>query len=138
MNPRKWIKNRGIQRERIQTRERKYKISKANYIKKTSNNERKNRRNLLNYKTKLKRCSRDRLNKSDKMRNEQYRNHETLRLTKKIRTSIPVKRNKTLVKKKRSELCHNFKRIGTKIIISDIYETRKTIVHKELSRRFTS
>ena len=57
------------------------------------------------------------------MRNEQYENNETVRMTKELRTSIPNKRNKTLVKKKRSRLRHSSKRIKIKIIVLNIHET---------------
>ena len=71
------------------------------------------------------------------MKNKQYRDHETFKLIKRIRTDISVKENRTLVKKKRSELYYNSKRIETKIIISNIYETRETTIYKRLSRRVT-
>ena len=58
-------------------------------------------------------------------------------MTKEIRTSILIKRNEILDKKKRSKLRHNIKRIEIKIIISNIHETRETIIYKRLSRRFT-
>ena len=54
-------------------------------------------------------------------------------MTKEIRTDILIKENKTLDKKKKNELRHNLKRIETKIIIFNIYETRETIIYKRLS-----
>ena len=72
------------------------------------------------------------------MKNEQRRNNRTFELTKKIRTSISIKENEILNKKKRNRLRHNSKETRIKIIVSNIYETRKTIIHKKLSRRFTS
>ena len=68
------------------------------------------------------------------MKNEQRKNNRTFGLTRKIRTSILIKENETLNKKKRSELRHNSKEIRIEIIVFNIYETRETIVYKELSR----
>ena len=70
MNSRKQIRNREIQQKRIQTRERKHKTSRTNHTKKTLNSKRRNKRNLLNYKIELGRHPENRLNRSDKMRNE--------------------------------------------------------------------
>ena len=72
------------------------------------------------------------------MRNEQRKNNRTFKLTRRIRISILIKENETFNKKKRNELRYNSKEIRIKIIISNIYETRETIVYKELPRRFTS
>ena len=56
------------------------------------------------------------------MRNEQYKDYETLRLTKEIWTSISIKENRTLDEKKRSRPRNNLKRIRIKVIISNTYE----------------
>ena len=58
-------------------------------------------------------------------------------MTKEIRIDILIKRDETLNKKKRNKLCHNFKRIRTKILVLNINKTRKTIIYKRLSRRLT-
>ena len=71
------------------------------------------------------------------MRNEQRRDNKTSELIKKVRTSISIKENETLDKKKRSGLRYNSERTRTEIIVLDTYETRKTIVYKRLLRRFT-
>ena len=71
------------------------------------------------------------------MKNKQYNNNETLEMTKRLRTDISIKEDKIFDKKKRSKLCHNFKRIRTKILTFNIYKIRETIIHKRLSRRFT-
>ena len=57
-------------------------------------------------------------------------------MTKEIRISISVKRRKTFIKKKRSKLCYNLKRIRIKILISNIYKIRRTTIYKRISRRF--
>ena len=82
----------------------------------------------------MRRRSRSRLNRPDKMRNKQSRNNETLEMIKKIRTSILIKKNGTLDKKKRGELRYNSKRTRIKIITSNIHETRETTIHKKLPR----
>ena len=101
------------------------------------NNEWGNKRDILDYETELGRHSRGGLNRSDKMRNKQYKNNRTLKMIKEVRTGIPIKRNKTLDKKKRNELRYNLKRIRIKIITSNIYKTREIIIHKRLPRRLT-
>ena len=58
-------------------------------------------------------------------------------MTRRIRISILIKENEILNKKKRSELRYNSKEIRIEIMVSDIYETRETIIYKELPRRFT-
>ena len=58
-------------------------------------------------------------------------------MTKEIRTSISVRENRTFIKKKRSELRYNSKRIKIKTLILNIYKTRETTIYKELSRRLT-
>ena len=86
------------------------------------------------------------------MKNEQHKNDETLEMIKEIRTSILIKKDDILEmikeirtsilikkddildKKKRSKLRYNSKRIETKIIIFNIYETRKVTIYKRLSR----
>ena len=122
MDLRERIKNRGIQQKRTQIRRRKYKTLRTNYTRKTTNDERQNRRNLLNYQTKLRRCSRSGLDRLDKMRNKQHENDGAIRLTKRIWIGILIKENEILVKKKRSRLCHKSKEIRIKIIISNIYK----------------
>ena len=77
------------------------------------------------------------LSEPDKMRNKQHRNYGTLEMIKRIRTSVSIKENNTLNKKKRSKSRHNLERIRTKIITSNIYEIRKTTIYKRLSRRST-
>ena len=72
------------------------------------------------------------------MGNKQHDNDGTFRITKEVQTSILIKRNETFSKKKRSELRHNPKITRTKILISNTYKTRKTIIYKGLSRRLTS
>ena len=69
------------------------------------------------------------------MENNQYGNNETTKLTRELRTSISVKRNRVLVEKRRSRLFHNSERTRIKTIVSNIYETRETTVYKELPRR---
>ena len=69
------------------------------------------------------------------MGNEQYRDHETLRLVKRIWISILIKENKTFNKKEKNELYDNSKKTRIKIVVSDTYETREIIVYKRLSRR---
>ena len=123
MNLRKQIRNREIQREKTQTKRRKYKILKTNHTRKTLDNKRRNKENLLNYQTKLGRRSRSGLNGSNKMRNKQYKNYRTFRLTERIRTSISIERNKILDEKRRSGLRNHSKRTRTKIIVVDIHET---------------
>ena len=49
MNSKEWIKDRGIQQERTQTKKRKYKTLEINDVRKTTNNKWRDRRNLLNY-----------------------------------------------------------------------------------------
>ena len=71
------------------------------------------------------------------MGNEQYGNNGTTGLTKRIRTDIPIKENRTPVKKRRSRPCHKPKETGTETITSDIHKTRRTTVYKELPRRLT-
>ena len=58
-------------------------------------------------------------------------------MTEKIRTSISNKKNKTFIKKKKSESCYNSKRTKTEILTLNIYKTRETTIYKELFRRFT-
>ena len=58
-------------------------------------------------------------------------------MIKEIRTNILIKKNKTFDKKKENKLRHNSKRIRTKIITSNTYKTRETIIYKKLSRQFT-
>ena len=58
-------------------------------------------------------------------------------MIKEVRTSILIKKNGILDEKRRSESRHNSEEIRTKTIISNIYETRKTIVYKRLPQRFT-
>ena len=70
------------------------------------------------------------------MKNEQHKDNRTFKLIKKVRISISIKKNEILDKKKRDELRYNFKEIRIEIIIFNIYEVRKTTVHKKLSRRF--
>ena len=72
------------------------------------------------------------------MRNEQYKNDRTFELIKEVRTDILIKRNKAFNKKKRSGPRHNLKGTRIKTITLDIYEIRKTIIHKKLPRRLTS
>ena len=57
-------------------------------------------------------------------------------MTKEIRTGISIKRKETLIKKKRSELCHSPERIRTKTFIFNTYKTRETTIYKRISRRF--
>ena len=71
------------------------------------------------------------------MRFEQYENDETIELTIEIRTSISIKENRILVKKKRSESRYKLKEVRIEIIISNIHEIWETTVYKELPRRFT-
>ena len=54
---------------------------------------------------------------------KQYGNDGTTELTKGIRTGILTKENRTLVKKKRSELCYKSKEVKTEIITPDTHET---------------
>ena len=68
------------------------------------------------------------------MRSKQYKNNETLEMIREIRTNILIKEDETLDKKKRSKSRHNLKRIRTKIITSNIHETRETVIYKRLSR----
>ena len=107
-------------------------------MRRTPNNKRGNKKNVLNYETKLRRHSRDELSKSDKIRNKKHDDNRTLEMIKEIRTSISIKKNRTLVKKRKSKLCYNSKRIRTKVITLNTYKTRETTIYKELSRRFTS
>ena len=72
------------------------------------------------------------------MRNKQHNNNETLEMTKEIRISISIKRNRIPDQERRSKLYYNFKRIRTKILIFNTYKIRKTIIYKRLSRRLTS
>ena len=72
------------------------------------------------------------------MKKKQRKDYETLKLTKKMRTDILIKENRTFNKKKRSGLRYNSKETRTKIVISNIHETWETIVYKRLSRRSTS
>ena len=58
-------------------------------------------------------------------------------MIKEIRTSILIKRNETLNKKKRSKLRYNSEITRIKILISNTYKTRETTIHKELSRQIT-
>ena len=67
------------------------------------------------------------------MRNKQYNNNETFKIIERIRTSISIKENEILNKKKRSKLCHNFKRIRTQILVFNIYKIREIIIYKRLS-----
>ena len=58
-------------------------------------------------------------------------------MTKRVRAGISIKEDGILNKKRESKLYHNSKRIRTKILVSNIYKTRETIIYKRLSRRFT-
>ena len=69
------------------------------------------------------------------MRNKQYKNNEILEVTKRIRTSLSIRKNEILTKKKRDKLRHKSKKTETEIIISSTYETRETTIHKRLPRR---
>ena len=86
----------------------------------------------------MRRRFKSKLNRLNKIKNEQRKNNRTFELTKEIRTSILIKENETLDKKKRNRLRHNSKETRTEIIVSNIYEIRKTTIYKRLSRRFTS
>ena len=72
------------------------------------------------------------------MRNEQHGKYGAPELAERVRVSISIKRNRTLDKKRRSELRYNTKETETEIIISNTYKTRETIIYKRLSRRSTS
>ena len=91
----------------------------------------------MSHEIKLERRFKGRLDKSDEMRNKQYENSKTLGVVRKIRTDLSIKKNKTLIKKKRNRSRYKSKEVRIKIIVSDIYETRETIIYKELSRRPT-
>ena len=71
----------------------------------------------------MRRRFRSELNRSDKIKNKQHKNNETFELIKRIQTSILIKENETLNKKRRNESHHNSKRTRTEIITSNIYET---------------
>ena len=71
------------------------------------------------------------------MGNKQYKNDETLKMIKRIRTDILIKEDETSRKKRENRLRHNSKRIRVKIIISDTHKIERTIIHKRLSRRST-
>ena len=137
MDPRKWTRNREIKFWRTQIRGRKHQNLRVYNTKRTPNEKRENKENVLSHETKLECCPRNRLSKSDKMRNKQYSNNKTLRITKEIRTSISVKENKTFIKKRESKLRYSSKRIEIKTFILNIYKTRETTIYKELSRRLT-
>ena len=92
---------------------------------------------MLDHETKLKRYLRNELNRSNEVRNKQHDNDETFRMTKRIRTNISIKRNEILNKKKRNKLCYNPKRIKIKVIPSNIYKIRETVIYKRLSRQLT-
>ena len=81
----------------------------------------------------MKRYLKSKLDRLDKIKNKQHDNDETFKMTKEVRISILIKRNETFIKKKKSGLCHNFKEIRIKIIISNIYKTREIIIYKRLS-----
>ena len=68
------------------------------------------------------------------MKSTQYGNDETLEMTKRIRTSLSIKKDETLTKERRNRPCHKSKKTRIKIIISNTYEIRETIIHKRLSR----
>ena len=84
----------------------------------------------------MRRYSRDRLDESDKIRNKQHDNDGVLEITK-VWTSISIKKNKTLVKKKKSGLRYSSKRTRIKTLTSNIYKTREIIIYKRLSWRLT-
>ena len=58
-------------------------------------------------------------------------------MTRGLRISILIKRNKTLVEKRRSRPRYSSEETETKIIISNTHETGEVIVYKRLSRRST-
>ena len=91
----------------------------------------------MNHEIKLRRHLKNRLNRSNKIRDKQHDNDRTPEIVKEIWTSILIKRDKTLVKKKRSKLYYNSKEIRIKVITSNIYEIRETTIYKKLSRRST-
>ena len=87
----------------------------------------------MSHETKLRRHLENRLSKSDKIKNKQHNNDETLEIIKEIRIDILIKENETLNKKKRNKSCHNSKRTRIKTLVSNIYKTRETTIYKELS-----
>ena len=134
MSPRKWIKNREIEWETTQTRRRKHQNLETNHTRKTLDNKRRNKRNILDYETELRRCFENRLDRLNEMGNEQRDNNRTPRMTERIRTDLSVQENEIIIKKKRSELRHNIKETKTKIISFNIHEIWETVVYKRLPR----
>ena len=88
----------------------------------------------MSHETKLRRHLENRLSRLDKMENKQHDNDGTLEMTKRIRVSILIKENETFNKKKESKLYYTSKRTRIKILISNIYKTRETIIYKRLFR----
>ena len=105
--------------------------------KKTPDNEWKNERDVLNHETELRRCLRNRLNRSNKVGNKQHNNDETSEMTKEIQVSVLIKRDETFNKKKRDRSCHNSKETRIEIFVFNIYKTREITIYKELSRQLT-
>ena len=52
-----------------------------------------------------------------------------------IRIDLSIKKNETLVKKKRDRSRHKPKEIRIKTIVPDIHEIRRTVIYKKLLRR---
>ena len=64
------------------------------------------------------------------MENKQYEYNKTLEVTERIRTGLSIRRDETLVKKRRNGPRHKSKKTRIKVIVSNIYKTRETTVLK--------
>ena len=69
------------------------------------------------------------------MKNKQHGNNETLEVTERIRIGLSIKKNRTLIKKRRDRPRHKSKETRIKIIVSNTHEIRETTIHKKLPRR---
>ena len=103
-------------------------------MRETPNNKRESKENILDYEIELRRFSKDKLDRSSKMENKQHNNDRVFEMIKKVRIDLSVKENETFIKKRENRSCHNLKEIRTEIIVSNIHETRRTIIYKKLSR----
>ena len=137
MNLKTRTKNRGNKWERTQIRERENQNLETDNTRKTLNDEWRNKKNILNYETKLECCLKNGLDRPDEMENKQYKNNRTSEMTKRVRTDFSIRKNRTSIKKRRDRSRHRSEEVRTEIIISNIYETWETVIYKRLFRRST-